>query len=92
MTVLPTDDHLDDDQVLDSEGEIDDTDLTEVADTEEDATGTAVKPPADLDPEIEQEIKRVIVEEEPVKKAPMLPETLINKELEPDDLFDAGSI
>ena len=47
----------------------------------------------DIDPEIEQEIKRVIIEEEPTKaKAQLIPEQLINKELEPDDLFDAGSI
>ncbi len=47
----------------------------------------------ELDPEIEQEIKRVMVEEEPVKaKGQMLPDRLIYKELEPEDLFDPGSI
>jgi hypothetical protein len=84
--MMPTDDHID-------EQDIDlDTDPEEVEETPEEGLIPGVQPASEIDPEIENEIKKVIVEEEPVKKAQMLPDQLIYKELEPDDLFDPGSI
>ena len=50
--------------------------------------------PADLDPVLEKELQAALVEDEeetPIRK-PMIPTSLIERELTPDDLFDDGSI
>lgn len=85
----------------------DDLDLPEedvqVTAPEEDALVLVEEEPAivpELDPEIEAEINRALVPGEleegddstPKAKTHQIPQSLIEKELEPDDLLDEGSI
>lgn len=76
------------------EDEVIDADALPVAD---DAEGAVAAP--DLDPEVEEEIKRAQVPEEieengdvPKAKTHQIPQNLIDRDLTTEDLFDEGSI
>ena len=76
------------------EDEVIDADPLPVAD---DAEGAVAAP--DLDPEVEEEIKRAQVPEEieengdvPKAKTHQIPQNLIDRDLTTEDLFDEGSI
>ena len=48
---------------------------------------------AEIPPELEEEIVQILATEEPnPKKAQMISQDLINRELSPEDLMDEGSI
>ncbi|MBU6389462.1 hypothetical protein KGQ71_03025 [Patescibacteria group bacterium] len=81
------------------ETETDAIDPTDAADIQDDTDATAhadADTPAlqDLGDDIEEEIKRVMVVEEPAGKSKnqVIPEHLIKAELKPEDFFDEGSI
>lgn len=76
------------------EDEVLDVDTQPIA---SDAEGAVVTP--DLDPEVEEEIKRALVPEEidengevPKAKTHQIPQSLIDRDLTAEDLFDEGSI
>lgn len=92
---LPTDDQLD---------PLEQADLDETLAEEEGAEGaldaeehpSSTQPAADLDPEIVEEIKRVMVADDELvddgatvkSKGHMIPEKLISQPLRPEDLWD----
>jgi hypothetical protein len=87
MPVLPTDD-----QTLD---ELERQDQEELQEHDDEAIVIAEELPApDISEELEQEIKEILVTEEPTpkQKNQMIPQHLIDKELAPEDLMDEGSI
>lgn len=76
------------------EDEIMDADAVPIAD---EAEGAVAAP--DLDPEVEEEIKRAQVPDEvdssgevPKAKTHQIPQSLIDRDLTMEDLFDEGSI
>ena len=88
-SVQPTDDHTQD-------ADLDPIDLSDPQDLqdEDDAVAADDVVVPDLGPEIEEEIKRVMVVEEPTSKSKnqVIPDALIHEELRPEDFFDEGSI
>ncbi|MEI6477979.1 MAG: hypothetical protein WCO52_03245 [bacterium] len=88
MSDVANDEH---DEQLDEQIMPLDVDPEETGPAEEHDESSHTPATPELDPEIEREIKKVIIEEEPAK-VKMLPSQLIEKDLEPDDLFDPGSI
>lgn len=76
------------------EDEVVDADALPIAD---EAEGGVAEP--DIDPVVEEEIKRALVPEEvdtdgevPKAKTHQIPQSLIDRDLTTDDLFDEGSI
>ena len=95
MPALPTDDQLDPLEQADLEETLSDEEGAEGAlETEDTAPGG--QPAADLDPEIVEEIKRVMVTDDELvddgttvkSKGHMIPEKLISQPLRPEDLWD----
>jgi len=89
----------------DEELDLPDEDVQDDVIVPEEAVILADEEPAvavpELDPEIEAEISRALVNDEleetngdeaPKAKTHQIPQSLIDKELEPDDLIDEGSI
>lgn len=91
MPTAPTDDTQDYDPLVLA-------DQDEETEEGEDGAAIPVPPPdeppvADLTPELEAEIHKVILPEEPPPKAKqMVPQHIIDEELTADDLMDKGSL
>jgi len=87
MPVLPSDDTTLDPLELQDQEELQEEE--EVVPPVED-----VVVPAEIEHELEVEIKEMLVTEEPVpaKRTQMIPQDLIDRKLTPDDWIDEGSI
>ena len=87
MPVLPPNDESMDELERQDHDELNEHD-------EEVAVITEELPVPDISEELEQEIKEILVTEEPTQKqkSQMIPQHLIDKELAPEDLMDEGSI
>ena len=96
MPALPIDDQLDPLEQADLEETMPEEEEVAADGGEDDPAAHDVHPAADLDPEIVEEIKRVMVADDELvddgntvkSKGHMVPETLITRPLRPEDLWD----
>jgi len=97
MPVLPTDDQLDPLEQADLDETLaDDEEADPGSAHDADAAATGTAPTTELDPEIIEEIKRVMVADDELvddgatvkSKGHMIPEKLISQPLRPEDLWD----